>query len=106
MVQLTSKQLVGMLIVIIVKDSLKDCFKNVRTSAAGAGIMGVMVNTTIQSRLLYYLRALPGKQRWHRGPTSFHSAAHGRGVISRTNRTDFRELSPGCFRCNGRQKKC
>ncbi|KAK0454454.1 DNase I-like protein [Armillaria borealis] len=43
-VKLTSKQLVGMLIVIIVKDSLKDCFKDVRTSVAGAGIMGVMGN--------------------------------------------------------------
>lgn len=43
-VKLTSKQLVGMLIVIIVKDSLKDFFKDVRTSVAGAGIMGVMGN--------------------------------------------------------------
>ncbi|KAK0226427.1 DNase I-like protein [Armillaria fumosa] len=43
-VKLTSKQLVGMLIVIIVKDSLKDCFKDVQTSVAGAGIMGIMGN--------------------------------------------------------------
>ncbi|KAK0195909.1 DNase I-like protein [Armillaria mellea] len=43
-IKLTSKQLVGMLIVIIVKDSLKDCFKDVQTSVAGAGIMGVMGN--------------------------------------------------------------
>ncbi|KAG7449826.1 DNase I-like protein [Guyanagaster necrorhizus] len=43
-VKLASKQLVGMLIVIIVKDGLKDCFRDVRTSAAGAGIMGVMGN--------------------------------------------------------------
>ena len=41
--QLVSKQLVGMLIVIIVKTSLKDCFGEVKTSAAGAGILGVMV---------------------------------------------------------------
>ncbi|KAK0459184.1 DNase I-like protein [Desarmillaria tabescens] len=43
-VKLVSKQLVGMLIIIIVKDSLKDCFKDVRTTAAGAGIMGIMGN--------------------------------------------------------------
>ncbi|KAK0212373.1 DNase I-like protein [Desarmillaria ectypa] len=43
-VKLASKQLVGMLIIIIVKDSLKDCFGDVRTSAAGAGIMGIMGN--------------------------------------------------------------
>ncbi|KAK0486312.1 DNase I-like protein [Armillaria novae-zelandiae] len=46
-VKLTSKQLVGMLIVIIVKDSLKDCFKDVQTSVAGAGIMGVMGPTVL-----------------------------------------------------------
>lgn len=43
MAQLVSKQLVGMLIVVIVKISLKECFGEVKTSAAGAGILGVMV---------------------------------------------------------------
>ncbi|KJA23929.1 hypothetical protein HYPSUDRAFT_136984 [Hypholoma sublateritium FD-334 SS-4] len=42
--KLISKQLVGMLIVIFVKKSLKDCFGDIRTSAAGAGILGVMGN--------------------------------------------------------------
>ena len=32
-----------MLIVVIVKTSLKECFGEVKTSAAGAGILGVMV---------------------------------------------------------------
>jgi hypothetical protein len=32
-----------MLIVIIVKKGLKDCFGNIRSSVAGAGILGVMV---------------------------------------------------------------
>ena len=41
--QLVSRQLVGMLIVIIAKKCLKDCFGNIRSSAAGAGILGVMV---------------------------------------------------------------
>ncbi|KAF9045408.1 DNase I-like protein [Panaeolus papilionaceus] len=42
--KLSSKQLVGMLIVIIVKKSLKDCFKDVAVAMAGAGILGVMGN--------------------------------------------------------------
>lgn len=33
----------GMFIVIIVKKCLKDCFGNIKSSAAGAGILGVMV---------------------------------------------------------------
>ncbi|KAK7021890.1 hypothetical protein VNI00_017179 [Paramarasmius palmivorus] len=42
--KLGSKQLVGMLIVILVKKSLKSCFSNVMTCATGVGIMGVMGN--------------------------------------------------------------
>ncbi|KAF7440117.1 hypothetical protein PC9H_000461 [Pleurotus ostreatus] len=42
--KLASKQLVGMLIVIVVKADLKPCFSDVRLSATGAGIMGVMGN--------------------------------------------------------------
>jgi phosphatidylinositol-bisphosphatase len=41
--QLTSIQLVGMLIVVIVKKKLKECFSDVKTTSAGAGILGVMV---------------------------------------------------------------
>ncbi|KAF8957550.1 Endonuclease/exonuclease/phosphatase [Flammula alnicola] len=42
--KLVSKQLVGMLLVIFVKKALKDCFGEIKTSAAGAGILGVMGN--------------------------------------------------------------
>ncbi|KAF5365199.1 hypothetical protein D9758_005326 [Tetrapyrgos nigripes] len=42
--KLASKQLVGMLIIIIVKKSLKECFSNVMTSSVGVGIMGYMGN--------------------------------------------------------------
>ncbi|KAG6909315.1 hypothetical protein DXG01_001114 [Tephrocybe rancida] len=41
---LISKQLVGMLIVIIAKKTLLPCFSNVATSSAAAGIMGVLGN--------------------------------------------------------------
>ncbi|KAJ7880394.1 Endonuclease/exonuclease/phosphatase [Mycena olivaceomarginata] len=42
--QLASKQLVGMLIVVIVRKALKPCFSEIKTSAAGTGIMGLMGN--------------------------------------------------------------
>ncbi|KAJ3794881.1 DNase I-like protein [Lentinula aff. detonsa] len=42
--KLASKQLVGMLIIIIVQKSLKACFSHVMTSSVGAGIMGLMGN--------------------------------------------------------------
>ena len=41
--KLASKQLVGMLIVVVVKKSLKQYFGNVKTSTAGSGILGLMV---------------------------------------------------------------
>ncbi|KAJ7880382.1 hypothetical protein B0H14DRAFT_1574544 [Mycena olivaceomarginata] len=42
--KLASKQLVGMLIVVIVRKALKPCFSEIKTSAAGTGIMGLMGN--------------------------------------------------------------
>ncbi|KAG2040787.1 Endonuclease/exonuclease/phosphatase [Suillus americanus] len=42
--KLASKQLVGMLIVAIAKKSRLSCFGDIRLSAAGAGIMGIMGN--------------------------------------------------------------
>ena len=41
--QLASKQLVGMLLVLIVKKRLRPNFSDVRTASVGAGIMGLMV---------------------------------------------------------------
>jgi phosphatidylinositol-bisphosphatase len=43
--QLASKQLVGMLIIAIVKKSRLSYFSDITLSAAGAGIMGVMVQS-------------------------------------------------------------
>lgn len=43
--QLASKQLVGMLIVAIAKKSRLSCFGDIKFSAAGAGIMGIMVQS-------------------------------------------------------------
>ncbi|KAJ7450812.1 DNase I-like protein [Mycena latifolia] len=42
--KLASKQLVGMLIIVLVKKTLRLCFGEVRTCAAGTGIMGLMGN--------------------------------------------------------------
>lgn len=42
--KLVSKQLVGMLIIVVVKKSLSSCFDDIRTTAAGAGILGLMGN--------------------------------------------------------------
>ncbi|KIK67887.1 hypothetical protein GYMLUDRAFT_155419 [Collybiopsis luxurians FD-317 M1] len=42
--KLCSKQLVGMLIIIIVKKSLRSCFSDIMSTSAGAGIMGLMGN--------------------------------------------------------------
>ncbi|KAF6751635.1 DNase I-like protein [Ephemerocybe angulata] len=42
--KLVSRQLVGMLIVVIVKKSLKGCFTDIKATSAGAGILGVMGN--------------------------------------------------------------
>ncbi|KAL6304662.1 DNase I-like protein [Sparassis latifolia] len=42
--KLTSRQLVGMLLVVIVKKRLKMCFGDIKTTSVGAGIMGVMGN--------------------------------------------------------------
>jgi hypothetical protein len=36
-----------MLIVVIVRKTLKSCFNEIKSSAAGTGIMGLMVNSTV-----------------------------------------------------------
>ncbi|KAI0725443.1 DNase I-like protein [Fomitopsis betulina] len=42
--KLASKQLVGMLLIVIVRKRLRRCFKEVRSASIGAGIMGMMGN--------------------------------------------------------------
>jgi phosphatidylinositol-bisphosphatase len=60
--QLASKQLVGMLIIAIVKKSRLSCFSDITLSAAGAGIMGVMVGTFVNIlSVAFYPYHLAGK---------------------------------------------
>ncbi|KAJ3862319.1 DNase I-like protein [Lentinula novae-zelandiae] len=42
--KLASKQLVGMLVMVIVKKSLQSCFSNIMTTSVGAGLLGLMGN--------------------------------------------------------------
>ncbi|KAJ7742592.1 DNase I-like protein [Mycena metata] len=42
--KLASKQLVGLLLVVIVKKTLKPCFSDIKSCVAGTGIMGLMGN--------------------------------------------------------------
>ncbi|KAJ4491922.1 hypothetical protein C8J55DRAFT_449055 [Lentinula edodes] len=42
--KLASKQLVGMLVMVIVKKSLRSCFSNIMTTSVGAGLLGLMGN--------------------------------------------------------------
>ncbi|KAF5390606.1 hypothetical protein D9757_002587 [Collybiopsis confluens] len=42
--KLCSKQLVGMLIIIFVKKTLRSCFSNIMSASAGSGIMGLLGN--------------------------------------------------------------
>lgn len=44
--QIASKQLVGMLILVIAKKSIKSCFSDIQATSVGAGIMGLMVSMT------------------------------------------------------------
>jgi len=49
--QLISRQLVGILIVIFVRKPIKSYFSEVKTCAAGAGLMGMMVSSTLSMAL-------------------------------------------------------
>ncbi len=68
--QLVSKQLVGMLLVLIVKKRLRPNFSDVRTTSVGAGIMGIMVRDPFSqcdssvTASLFSDRATKGRQRY------------------------------------------
>ncbi|KAJ3544105.1 hypothetical protein NMY22_g2904 [Coprinellus aureogranulatus] len=88
--KLASKQLVGMLIVIIVKKTLKACFTDVKTTSAGAGILGVMGNKGAAAVRVTFTP--PGST----GPTvltfvNAHLAAFDE-MVDRRNQ-DFQDLS-------------
>ncbi|KAI0258569.1 Endonuclease/exonuclease/phosphatase [Gloeopeniophorella convolvens] len=52
--KLTSKQLVGILLIVFVKKDLRSCFTGIRANSVGAGIMGVMGNKgAVAVRLTY-----------------------------------------------------
>ncbi|KAG2159338.1 DNase I-like protein [Suillus bovinus] len=91
--KLASKQLVGMLIVAIAKKSRLSCFGDIRFSAAGAGIMGIMGNKGATAIRMSYT---PLAQGISSSPTvltfvNAHLAAFDE-MIERRN-FDFHDLS-------------
>ncbi|KAG2134783.1 DNase I-like protein [Suillus clintonianus] len=91
--KLASKQLVGMLIVAIAKKSCLSCFGDIRFSAAGAGIMGIMGNKGATAIRMSYT---PFAQEFSPSPivltfVNAHLAAFDE-MVERRN-FDFHELS-------------
>ncbi|KAF9460415.1 Endonuclease/exonuclease/phosphatase [Collybia nuda] len=95
--KLASKQLVGMLIIIMVKKSLRSCFSDITTSAAGAGILGVLGNKGGTAVRLKFTPESSGKAGIETpGPTiltfvNAHLAAFDDMVDKRNS--DFQDLS-------------
>ncbi|KAI0672159.1 DNase I-like protein [Trametes maxima] len=96
--KLVSKQLVGMLLVIITKRRLRACFSEIRTSSVGAGIMGIMGNKgATAARLLFTPTPLAASAGDYEGkPTTLtfvnaHLAAFDE-MFERRN-ADFHDLS-------------
>ncbi|KAH9931574.1 DNase I-like protein [Fomitopsis serialis] len=59
--KLVSKQLVGMLLLVIVQKRLKGCFGDVRSASIGAGIMGMMGNKGATAIRMTYTPNTAGK---------------------------------------------
>ncbi|KAG6337006.1 hypothetical protein ID866_2066 [Astraeus odoratus] len=57
--KLVSTQLVGMLLIVIVRKALSSCFSDVRSCAAGAGIMGFMGNKGATAIRLQFVPSAP-----------------------------------------------
>ncbi|KAJ4479376.1 DNase I-like protein [Lentinula aciculospora] len=112
--KLASKQLVGMLIMVIVKKSLRTCFSDIMTSSVGAGILGLMGNkggtairlaftppaSGLENLDTAFNNSATSEQDYHGvetpGPTVFtfvvsHLAAFDEMVTKRN--ADFHELS-------------
>ncbi|KDQ56675.1 hypothetical protein JAAARDRAFT_194649 [Jaapia argillacea MUCL 33604] len=95
--KLASKQLVGMLLVIFVKKTLRDCFSDVKFCAVGSGILGVMGNkggTAI--RVSFTPLRKHSSEIWWPSPTiltfvNSHLAAFDE-MVDRRN-ADFHDLS-------------
>ncbi|KAG1776529.1 DNase I-like protein [Suillus placidus] len=91
--KLASKQLVGMLIIAIAKKARLSCFGDIRFSAAGAGIMGIMGNKGATAIRMSYT---PLAQEISPSPTvltfvNAHLAAFDE-MVERRN-SDFHDLS-------------
>ncbi|EGO01156.1 hypothetical protein SERLA73DRAFT_50363 [Serpula lacrymans var. lacrymans S7.3] len=91
--KLASKQLVGMLLLVIVKSSLAPYFSNVKSSVAGSGIMGIMASATAL-RITYTPPTSPSLRQPRPAVLTFvnsHLAAFDE-MVDRRN-YDFHELS-------------
>ncbi|EMD36828.1 hypothetical protein CERSUDRAFT_83851 [Gelatoporia subvermispora B] len=93
--KLVSKQLVGMLLVVIVKKRLRAQFGDIKTASVGAGIMGVMGNKGATAVRLTFTPA-PSAQAPHPRPTvltfvNSHLAAFDEMWEKRN--ADFHDLS-------------
>ncbi|KAI0357724.1 DNase I-like protein [Trametes cingulata] len=100
--KLVSKQLVGMLLVLIVKKRLRTSFSEIKTTSVGAGIMGIMGNKGATAvRLLFTPRPSSAKPAEHEGkPTTLtfvnsHLAAFDEMFEKRN--ADFHDLSQRLF---------
>ncbi|GJE93071.1 DNase I-like protein [Phanerochaete sordida] len=93
--KLASKQLVGMLLLVLAKRTLKDCFTAVQTASVGAGLMGLMGNKgAVGVRLAFAPRAT-GAARTPRPATltfvNAHLAAFDEQVERRN--ADFHDIA-------------
>ncbi|KAI0366527.1 DNase I-like protein [Pilatotrama ljubarskyi] len=96
--KLVSKQLVGMLLVVIVKKRLRGCFGEIKTTSVGAGIMGIMGNKGATAvRLLFTPIPASARQAEHEGKpialtfVNSHLAAFDEMFEKRN--ADFHDLS-------------
>ncbi|KAI0074264.1 DNase I-like protein [Panus rudis PR-1116 ss-1] len=85
--KLTSKQLVGMLLVTFVRKEIVSCFSDVRTTSVGAGILGLMGNKGATAiRLVYSPPSSPSPQPKPSPPAAQDDAlAQGKSTLSSTS---------------------
>ncbi|TFK52904.1 DNase I-like protein [Heliocybe sulcata] len=92
--KLASKQLVGMLLMIFVKKRLRDCFRDIKVCAVGAGLLGIMGNKGGTAIRLTYVP--PSDEGWLARPVTVtfvdaHLAAFDE-MMDRRN-ADFHDLT-------------
>ncbi|KAF9653656.1 DNase I-like protein [Thelephora ganbajun] len=92
--KLASKQLVGMLIMVFAKRSLRECFEDIKTTSVGAGILGVMGNkggTAI--RLCFHPKHPSGTPSLPTVLTFVNSHLAAFDEMADRRHTDFHDLS-------------